>query len=72
MVGTFILWPIQTHESHLVAWFPVRAGSAGVPVFDVEPTGETCILVGEDFHNVGVAGILGSGDRSSRGKDGIW
>ena len=70
MVGTFVLGPIQTRESRLVAWFPVRAGSAGVPVVDVEPTGETSILVGEDFYNVGVAGILGSGDRSSRGK--VW
>ncbi len=60
MVGTFVLWPNETREPRLVAHFPVRAGSAGVPVFDVKPAEETYILVCEAFHNVGVAGILGS------------
>ena len=68
MVGTFVLWPIQTHESRLVAWFPVRAGSAGVPVFDVKPAGETDILICEVFYNIGELRIGGSADWSSRGK----
>ena len=67
MIGTFIFLPIQTRESRLVGRFPVVAGGADVPIFEVESTRETYILVHKSFYDVGVSGILGSAVLSSRG-----
>ena len=58
VIGSLVLLEVRTSETLLVAWPSVDASGTCVPIFNVETTRETHILVGELFGDVGVAGVL--------------